>query len=593
MNIALDIETRDLKVNTKINFVGAYAVNNSGKELFRYFKLPDDLAKLKTFLELSLANKHTFIMHNGKFDTVRLLYSYGIDIPIHHDTMILTYLLSTVDELKDNRGKWLGLKYAAPRILGVENWDVATSKKTSEEEQDVIPYLRLDCKYTYELYKKLTSNFPKSKIKTYKLIMHALNAYKYIEVNGLPIDINKLEETHKEYIEERVNLAEKLKGFKDINWNSTKQLSEYLFNELHLPVIKYTDKGAPSTGVAELKELQNYHEVIPLLLKHREVEKALAFLESWKEEAIKHSDGNYYLHSNFNLHGTVTGRTSSSDVNLQQIPRNKKLKSLFSANHIPGWQLVCLDYSQLELRFAGIVADVKEIKDSYKKGEDLHYKMAATVSGKPIDQVTKEERTQAKAANFGFLYGMQAKSFVEYAKMSYGVIVTLEQAQLIRASFFELYPELLSYYDKVRNDLMNESKQTSVMSREYVINPIKLLNPFERENIIRPAINFPVQSAGSDYVISGLVEVMNDPFLKGNIKIGATVHDSIIGLVRDDEHFEEYIKRIRELMEHPPVAKSLLTTTIDFPIVVDVEIGPLGKGVSLEEFKEARNGEGH
>lgn len=188
---------------------------------------------------------------------------------------------------------------------------------------------------------------------------------------------------------------------------------------------------------------------------------------------------------------------------------------------------------------------------------------------------------------------MQAKSFVEYAKMSYGVIVTLEQAQLIRASFFELYPELLSYYDKVRNDLMNESKQTSVMSREYVINPIKLLNPFERENIIRPAINFPVQSAGSDYVISGLVEVMNDPFLKGNIKIGATVHDSIIGLVRDDEHFEEYIKRIRELMEHPPVAKSLLTTTIDFPIVVDVEIGPLGKGVSLEEFKEARNGEGH
>jgi DNA polymerase I-like protein with 3'-5' exonuclease and polymerase domains len=128
-----------LKVNTKINFVGAYAVNNTGKELFRYFKLPEDLAKFKTFIELSLINKHTFIMHNGKFDTVRLLYSYGIDIPIHHDTMILTYLLSTVDELKDNRGKWLGLKYAAPRILGVENWDVATSKKTSEDEQDVIP----------------------------------------------------------------------------------------------------------------------------------------------------------------------------------------------------------------------------------------------------------------------------------------------------------------------------------------------------------------------------------------------------------------------------------------------------------------------
>lgn len=590
MNIALDIETRDLKVNTKINFVGAYTVNKQGKELFQHFKLPDDIDRFKTFIYAALENKHTFVMHNGKFDTVRILYSYGIDIPIHHDTMILTYLLSTVDELKDNRGKWLGLKYAAPRILGVENWDVATSKKTSEDEQDVIPYLRLDCKYTYELYKKLTTNFPKEKIKTYKLIIHALNAYKYIEVNGLPIDMNRLEQTYQEYLKDRETLSKELASYKDINWNSTKQLQEYLFDELKLPIISRTDKGAPSTGVAELKELQNHHPVIPLLLKHRETEKALAFLQSWREEAIQHSDGFHYLHSNFNLHGTVTGRTSSSDVNLQQIPRNKRLKSLFTAEHIPGWQLVCLDYSQLELRFAGIVADVKAIKDSYRNGEDLHYKMASTVTGKPVEQVTKEERTQAKAANFGFLYGMQAKSFVEYAKISYGVTVSLEQAQLIRARFFELYPELLSYYDKVRNDLMNTSKQTSVMSREYVVNPIKLLNPFERENIIRPAINFPVQSAGSDYVISGLVEVMNDPMLKGNIKIGATVHDSIIGLVRDDEHFEDYIKRIRQLMEQPPVAKQLLTATIDFPIVVDVEIGALGKGVSLEEFKEARNG---
>lgn len=590
MNIALDIETRDLKVNTKVNFVGVYSVNSQGKELFKAFKLPNDLDNFKAFIKKAMEKDSKFIMHNGKFDTVRLLYSYGIDIPIHHDTMILTYLLSTVDELKDNRGKWLGLKYAAPRILGVENWDVATSKKTSEDEQDVIPYLKLDCKYTYELYKKLTANFPKTKIKTYKLIMHALNAYKYIEVNGLPIDIDRLEQTYQEYVQDRETLSEQLKQFKDINWNSTKQLSEYLFDELKLPVVSYTAKGSPSTGVAELKELQNHHPVVPLLLKHREVEKALAFLQSWKDEAIKHSDGNYYLHSNFNLHGTVTGRTSSSDVNLQQIPRNKKLKSLFSADHIDGWQLVCLDYSQLELRFAGIVADVKAIKDSYRNGEDLHYKMAATVTGKPIDQITKEERTQAKAANFGFLYGMQSKSFVDYAKMSYGVNVSLEQAQLIRARFFELYPELLSYYDKVSTDLLTNAKQTSVMSREYVVNAHKLLNPYERMNIIRPAINFPVQSAGSDYVISGLVEVMNDPLLRGKIKIGATVHDSIIGLVKDDGNFETYIKRIKELMEQPPLARQLLTTQIDFPIVVDVEIGALGKGISLEEFMEEHNG---
>lgn len=590
MNIALDIETKDLKVNTTINYIGCYTINSKGKELFKYFKLPTDLEEFKTFINICKQKGHKFIMHNGKFDTVRILWSYGIDIHIDHDTMILAYLLSTVDELKDNRGKWLGLKYVATRELGVENWDIDKSKKTSTEEKDVIPYLNLDCKYTYLLYNTLTRRFPKERIKTYKLIMHAVNAYKYIELNGLPIDMDKLEATYQEYMKEREELSEQLKSYKDINWNSTKQLSEYLFEELKLPVIKTTPKGAPATGVAELKELASHHEVIPLLLKHRNVEKAMAFLEAWTEEAIQHEDGNFYLHSNFNLHGTVTGRTSSSDVNLQQIPRNKKLKSLFSADHIPGWQLVCLDYSQLELRFAGIVANVQAIKESYLKGEDLHYKMASTITGKPVDQVTKEERTQAKAANFGFLYGMQAKSFVEYAKTTYGVTVSLEESQLIRQRFFELYPELLSYYDKVRQDLLSNSKQTSVMGREYEVNPMKLLNPWERENIIRPAINFPVQSAGSDYVVAGLIEVMNDPILKGNIKIGATVHDSIIGLVREDENFKTYINRIRTLMERPRIAQDLLTVTIDFPIVVDVEIGPLGKGISLEEWEEKHNG---
>jgi DNA polymerase-1 len=554
--------------------------------------MPQDLEKFKHFISVQQEKKSKFIMHNGKFDAVRILWSYGIDLKIDHDTMILAYLRSTVDELKDNRGKWLGLKYAAPRWLGVENWDVTTSKKTSTSDKDVIPYLRLDCKYTYLLYKRLTSDFPKEKIKTYKLIMHAINAYKYIETNGLCIDMVQLEETLKDYYKDKEELDAKLITYKDINYNSSKQLQDYLFNELGLPVLKYTKKGAASTGVAELKELESEHPIVPLILKKREIEKAISFLDAWKEEAILHPDGHYYLHSNFNLHGTVTGRTSSSDVNLQQIPRNKKLKSLFKSTK-PGWQMVCMDYSQLELRFAGLVGNVQAIKDSYSKGEDLHYKMAATITGKPVSEVTKEERTQAKAANFGFLYGMQAKSFVEYAKVGYGVEVSEEQAMLIRERFFELYPELLLYYEDVRTALMTESRQTSIMQRVYEVNPIKLYNTWERENIIRPAINFPVQSAGSDYVISGIVEVMNHPLLKDRVKLGATVHDSIIGLVKEDEHFYETLALIKSIMEYPGIARELITVDIDLPIVVDIEIGPLGKGISMEEYKELKNEQGY
>lgn len=581
MNIVCDIETENLAINTTINYVGFYWEKDN-KELFKCFDLPKDLDYMKDWIKKAENKGAKWAFHNGKFDTVRLLYNHGIDMRISHDTMILAYLCSTVDELKDNRRKWLGLKYAAPRILGVENWDISTSKKTSKNREDVVPYLEKDCKYTYKLLQKLMEDLPVNRRKTYKLIIEALNAYKYIEINGLPIDMDALEETYNDYKQQSEDITKQLTAYADINYNSTIQLQKLLFEDLQLPIISYTDKGAPSTGVSELKRLKGQHPIIDLLLKHREVEKALTFLVSWKESAVKHDDGFYYVHSNFNMHGTVTGRTSSSDVNLQQIPRNKKLKSLFKAT-MPGWELACLDFSQLELRFAGIVADVAAIKDSYRNGVDLHRLMAAKVAGCTMDEVTKEMRTQAKAINFGFIYGMQAASFVDYARDSYGVNVTLEESTQIRQAFFDLYPELNVYYQKVEDDLMNYCKQTSIMGREYEINAHKLANPFERSNYIRAGINFPVQSAGSDYVICGLIEVINSPELKGKIRGCATVHDSIIFLVKKDG-IAETVTKVQQIMQKPKLAEQLLTKKIDIPIVVDIELGPLGKGVDLDEY---------
>ena len=585
MNIVCDIETKDLKVNTDIHYVGFFGAMNPA---FIYFKLPDQVNQLKDFIKRKENEGAKWAFHNGKFDTVRLLYSYGIDMKITHDTMILAYLCSTVDELKDHRGKWLGLKYAAPRILGVQNWDIGTEKKTSDKDEDVVPYLEKDCMYTYQLLLNLMQQLPVTRRKTYKLIIEALNAYKYVEINGLPIDVQQLEQTYNDYKSEQEELDKQLSTYADINWNSSQQLQKLLFEDLQLPIIEYTDKGVPSTGVSVLKRLKDQHPIIELLLKHREVEKALSFLESWKEEMIQHSDGYYYVHSNFNMHGTVTGRTSSSDVNLQQIPRNKKLKSLFKAT-MPGWELACLDFSQLELRFAGLVADVQAIKESYRNGVDLHKLMASKVANCSMDEVTKEMRTQAKAINFGFIYGMQAESFVDYARDSYGVHVTLEESIAIRQAFFELYPELLVYYKNVENDLMDDCKQTSIMGREYELSPNKLLNPWHRQNYIRAAINFPVQSAGSDYVICGLVQIANDPNLKDKIKICATVHDSIIFLVKKDG-LADTVTKVKKTMEDPILAHQLITKKIDLPIVVDIELGPLGKGVDLDEYyKQSTN----
>ena len=649
MLISLDIETDNTKINTEINFVGLYGINSTGKELFRIYQLPEEAPQLKKFIDFLKSKGAKFLGQNFKFDTVRLLYKYGIDIHISQDTMILIYVNSTVDELKKSKPGtkeydpaykgWLSLKKAAQRYLGVDDWDIGLKDKTSHDKNVVAPYLYCDVKYAYQLYQYLKARTPEEKFTTYRLIIGALNSYKYIEYNGLPLDMDKLKETKAEYLLKQSNILLEINDILDsldykvpeinekvyydpktdspepnievtypykdrrgryyiskripkfseiVNINSRQQLSEILYDILSLPVLSTTASGKPSTSSDTLVNLKGYHPIVELILSYRNYKKAIEFFESWEQEAIMHDDGRYYLHSTFHLEGTVTGRTSSSEVNLQQIPRNKDLKSLFRSTD-PEWEMVCLDYSQLELRFAGLVANIKAIKDSYRKGEDLHYKMASIVTGKPVAEITKAERTQAKAANFGFLYGMQAKSFVEYAKVSYGVEVSLEEAITIRYHFFELYPELNDYYDWVRSCLDNDGKLTSIMRREYVINQNVLAIPWTKENWVRPAINFPVQSAGSDYVISGLIEVMNDPFLKNNIRIGATVHDSIIGLVRKDEHFYDYILRIKHIMEHPRIADKIITVKPDFPIVVDVEIGPLGKGVDIEEYKEKNN----
>lgn len=584
MYLSLDIETQGLEIDTEIHFIGVYSINSKGKELFEMFQMPEDLAKFRIFIQNRLAKKDKFILQNGKFDTVRILFSYGIDIPIHHDTMYLGYLLSTVTELKEHKyDKWLSLKTMAQRHLGVEDWDVDKKTKTSTKASDVKEYLRKDCKYAYDLFMFFKERLPKKKFKTYKLMLKLANCYKYIEVNGVPIDKDLLKTQLHNYALKCLTVKTKLRHYGEINFNSPKQLQELLFEKLKLPVVSYTSSGQPSTGVETLKELQDVHPICKELLELRMLEKALSFLKDWDEKSILHEDGYYYIHPTFNLHSTVTGRTSSNNPNFQQVPRNKDLKSLY---RYPGdaYEFVCADFSQAELRFASLIANVKNMKEAYLNGEDLHTNIAAIVNGIDKSEVTKPMRTAAKAVNFGFLYGMSAESFVSYAKLSYGVTMSLEDSIKFRKHYFELYPELNDYYDKVDEELWYYGEQTSVMGRSYTIDIDDYHDRYKHEKIKRAAINFPVQSAASDYVLCALYNVMTHPKLKNKIKVCGTVHDSIIMLVKKDEDFESNLYLIQETMQYPPLAKEYLTIDIDIPIVVDVEVGPFGKGVSIEEY---------
>jgi DNA polymerase-1 len=576
----IDIETDGLDIDDSINWIGILTFDNEEDpgEYYILDRHSDDLSILKD------TSKCINIFHNGKFDSKMIKHQLDYDIHIDHDTMLLAYISSSASDLIENRKGWLTLKNCAKRLLDAPDWDVGINLKTSKTRADVEEYLKLDLYWTRQLFHFFTKTFDNRDYKTYRLVVDTTNVYRNVELNGLPIDVELLEEVKHEYEEKLKDCDLELKKYADINWNSPKQLQDLLYKTLALPIPEKTDSGQPSTGVGALSKLKGKHPIVDLILKRREVDKALTFLVDWSN---RQKDG--YIYANFNLSTTVTGRTSCNNPNLQQVPRNKALKSLFRSID-PDYELVQLDYSQAELRTAGVVAKVSKIKELYNAGVDLHTNMAAKVAGIDSSQVTKEQRTAAKAINFGYLYGMQPASFVEYAALSYGQTFSFEEATHIRQKFFEEYHELHKYYRDTQNELIQKGYVTSIMGRRYKVNFKSLYFPDQRQKFMRRVINFPVQSAASDIALCALCEI-NDTFAPDVVKMCATVHDSIIMLVKKDKNFKDNVLKIQSIMQHPKRVGSLLKVKWDVPIVADIECGPWGKGIDLDEYCEKHKDE--
>ena len=571
----IDIETDGLDVDDAINWIGILTFDSQDDDGEYIILNPkeDDISILEETSEC------INIFHNGKFDSKMILHQLGYDIKVDHDTMILTYLSSYASDMIENRRGWLTLKNAAKRLLNAPDWDVGINIKTSKSRADVEEYLKGDLYWTRQLFEYFKLSFDKRDWKTYRLVIDTSMVYRDIELNGLPIDEELLAETKLTYEEKLKECDDKLAKYANINWNSPKQLQDLLYKDLGLPIPEKTDSGQPSTGVSALSKLKGKHEIVDLILKRREVDKALTFLVDWSNRA---KDG--YIYANFNLTTTVTGRTSCNNPNLQQVPRNKDLKTLFRSID-PDWEFVQLDYSQAELRTAGVVGKVSKIKELYNQGVDLHTNMAAKVAGIDPSEVTKEQRTAAKAINFGYLYGMQPASFVEYAALSYGQTFSFEEATHIRKAFFKEYHELPRYYKDTQDELMQNGFVTSIMGRRYKVSYKALYFPDQRQKYMRRIINFPVQSAASDIILCALCEIRST-FPQTLVKICATVHDSVILLVKKNKDFHDNVLKIQSIMQHPKRVGSMLTVKWDVPLVADIECGPWGKGIDLEEYCE-------
>jgi len=329
-----------------------------------------------------------------------------------------------------------------------------------------------------------------------------------------------------------------------------------------LKVLEKTTKGVPSVSS---DVLANYigNPVVDDLLEYRRLTKLETFIKSW--EKIQVDDR---IYPSFNITAR-TGRTTCSNPNLQQIPQDKNVRNLIEAR--PGWKILECDFSQVELRVASMFSGDANMQHAYQSGSDLHSKTTELLFGDTSNlskQDQKRKRTEAKSMNFGFLYGMSAKTFVDYAK-GYGLNITEEQSEGFRNNFFEAYPRLLPWHEECKEYARKNGHTWSPIGRKRFLPDINSSNWSDRGQAERQSVNSGVQGFASDMCISALSDIVfSDIIDHERCKVLGSVHDAILFEIRDD-YVEEVVPIVKEMMEHPSIIDGI---DIPIPIIADVDV---------------------
>lgn len=515
------------------------------------------------------------IAHNSKFDN-HWLRKYGIRPHTHFDTLIASYLY---DENIPH-----GLEYLATALLKVAPWK-------ARAEEDPVLYNAKDVYYTMRLYpvlERLLEKHPRVYHLFYHLDMPFSRAVEDVEDRGIWIDTERMEKVFKALEEDKQNALHDLEKYLppredpwwekagEPNYNPSKFLSKVVLEHLAMPVVGRTEKGAPSIGKETLAEYAGMHPFFPALIEYRKREKQLTFFRSWDELKIQGADG-WRLYPSYNVAkvpkddgteaGTVTGRISAENPNVQQVPKEGVVRSVLGAPD--GWKLIVADYSQIELRVAAVVFNEPTMLEAYRKGEDIHTLTAATVANVPLAQVTKEQRSKAKAVNFGFLYGMGSKTFKTYALVSYKIKLSAAESERARTSYFRRYSRLDAGHRRIKKVCEVTGQVSTLLGRIRHLPDIKSIEWKVKAGAERKALNSPVQGTAGEMTKLAIVK-LEEIAVPEEFRIVTTVHDSILAEVR--EGFEEKWSSImKSVMENLPLEE--FGCRFPVPIVADVTTG--------------------
>lgn len=521
------------------------------------------LAELKPWLEDSSKAK---VGQNLKYDQ-SVLARYGIVLRgVQFDTMLESYVLNSVAARHDMDS--LALKYLGHKTVSFEDIAGKGAKQLTFNQielEKAAHYAAEDADITLKLHQTLWPQLQQqaglSKVLT-EIEMPLVDILSRIERHGVLIDC-KLLAQQSEQLATRISELEQLayqQAGKPFNLASPKQLQEILFDQMQLPVLKKTPTGAPSTAEEVLAELALEYEFPKLITEHRGLSKLKSTYTDKLPKMLQPATGR--VHTSYHQAVAATGRLSSTDPNLQNIPirteEGRRIRQAFIAP--PGKKIVAVDYSQIELRIMAHLSQDKALLQAFANGLDIHRATAAEVFGVKLEEVSTEQRRSAKAVNFGLIYGMSAFGLAKQLGVS------RNDAQQYVDRYFERFPGVLDYMERTRKQAHELGYVETLFGRRLYLPEINAQNMARRKGAERAAINAPMQGTAADIIKKAMIVVDNwiQRHSADTVAMIMQVHDELVFEV-DEVAVEQVIPELVKLMAQ--------AATLDVPLLAEAGFG--------------------
>ena len=505
------------------------------------------------------------IGQNLKYD-LEVLRNYGVELkgPMW-DTMIAHYLIQP--ELRHNMD-YMAEIYLHYQTVHIDELIGAKGKNQRSmrdlDPKDVYEYACEDADITLQLKNKLEPELKEHDCEKlfYEIEMPLMPVLAEMEMNGVCLDTDSLSETSKQFTQRMLDIEQKIYELAGEQFNiaSPKQVGDILFGKMKIiEKPKKTKTGQYVTSEDVLQQLRNKHEIVGLILEHRGLKKLVGTYIDALPKLINPRTG--HIHTSFNQTVTATGRLSSSDPNLQNIPirgeDGKEIRKAFIPE--PGCLFFSADYSQIELRVMAHLSQDPQMIEVFREGKDLHAATAANIYKKPIEEVTRDERTKSKRANFGIIYGITVFGLAERLD------IPRDEAKMLIDGYFATFPEVRDYMEKSKEIARKQGYVTTLFGRRRYLPDINSANSVVRGFAERNAINAPIQGTAADIIKVAMIHIFQRFKAEGiRSKMILQVHDELNFSVLPEE---------KEKVEHIVLEEMQNAFHMAVPLVADSGFG--------------------